>query len=63
MFFQKFPSNLDRFANCLIIYTFSENKEHPNEKYIEKISNTNLDEIALENVDDTFESEGNNHSN
>ena len=63
MFFQKDPSNLDRLSNCLKINTFSKNKEHPNEKYIEKSSITNLDEIALENVDATFESEGKNPFN
>ena len=63
MFFQKDPSNLDRLSNCLKINTFSKNKEHPNEKYIEKSSTTNLDEIALDNVDATFESEGKNPFN
>ena len=63
MFFQKAPTNLDRLSNCLKINTFSKNKEHPNEKYIEKSSTTNIDEIALENVDATFESEGKNPFN
>ena len=63
MFFQKAPTNLDRLSNCLKINTFSKNKEHPNEKYIEKSSTTNLDEIALDNVDATFESEGKNPFN